>query len=180
MQEEVVKTDDIELVTLNIVKKHLRVESDCTDDDDLIDTYISSAIEQIENFTERPLKEQTTIYSTNAFHDFVYERKAVNDVIEKVEYKQVPEGESSVLPASAFSVTKQGTETFKVAFKNTPEAVEVKIYIKQGYTGETLPKVIKQAIFLLVTEAYDRRDNNAAVINTKAKSLIQSYRKWQV
>jgi len=67
-----------------------------------------------------------------------------------------------------------------VSFKEKPAAVSVQIFIKQGYPATDLPKVIKQAILLLVTEAYDRRDNNAAVINTKAKSLIKSYRKWRV
>lgn len=180
MEIEVIKNNNLELITLNVVKKHLRIEEDYTDDDELIDLYIASAIEQVENFTERPLAQQTTVYSTNAFTDFVFERKCVNDTIEKVEYLQEPEGESSVLPATAFSVTQQGVEHVKVSFKNAPQAVKVNVHVTQGYDGDNLPKVIKQAILLLVTEAYDRRDNNAAVINSKAKSLIQSYRKWRV
>lgn len=181
MQEEVKKNDTIELVSLSVVKKHLRIEPDYTDDDELIEIYLNSAIEQIENFTERPLAEQNTIYTTNAFVDFVYERKAMNDAIEKVLYWVKDEDEAIELPSESYSQTKQGIETFRVSFKNVPEnVVKVQVFIKQGYTAQNLPKVFKQSIFLLVTEAYDRRDNNAAVINTKAKSLIQSYRKWRV
>src|SRR5690606_18252340 len=180
MQEEVIKAGTDDIISLNMVKKHLRIEPDYTDDDELIQLYIESAIEQVENFTERPLALQTTIYTDTKFNDFVFERKALNDAVEKIEYWATSEGESSELPGTSYSVTKQGTETFKVSFKEKPEAVKVQVFIKQGYTANDLPKVIKQAVFLLVTEAYDRRDNNAAVINTKAKSLTQSYRKWQV
>jgi len=180
MQEEIIKEEIDELISLEMVKKHLRIEPDYEADDELIQMYIDSAIEQVENFTERPLALQTTVYTDSKFNDFVFERKALNDAIEKIEYWAVDEGESSILPGTSFSVAKQGSETFRVSFKEKPEAVKVQISIKQGYDAGSLPKVIKQAVFLLVTEAYDRRDNNAAVINTKAKSLIQNFRKWQV
>ncbi len=180
MQEEIIKEETGDIIALDLVKKHLRIEPDYTDDDDLVKLYIESAIEQVVDFTERPLALQTTVYTTDKFQDFVFERKALNDVIEKIEYRATAEGESSVLPGTSYSVTQQGTETFKVSFKEKPEAVKVQIFIKQGYTATDLPKVIKQAILLLVTEAYDRRDNTAAVINSKAKSLIKSYRKWRV
>jgi hypothetical protein len=169
MQEEIIKEETGDIIALDLVKKHLRIEPDYTDDDELIKLYIESAIEQVVDFTERPLALQTTVYTANKFEDFVFERKALNDVIEKIEYRATAEGESSVLPGTSYSVTQQGTA-----------AVNVQIFIKQGYPATDLPKVIKQAILLLVTEAYDRRDNNAAVINTKAKSLIKSYRKWRV
>src|SRR5690606_11458219 len=180
MQEEIIKEETGDIIALDLVKKHLRIEPDYTDDDELIKLYIESAIEQVVDFTERPLALQTTVYTASKFEDFVFERKALNDVIEKIEYRATSEGESSVLPGTSYSVAQQGTETFKVSFKEKPAAVSVQIFIKQGYPATDLPKVIKQAILLLVTEAYDRRDNNAAVINTKAKSLIKSYRKWRV
>lgn len=180
MQEEIKKEETGDVVSLDLVKKHLRIEPDYTDDDELIKLYIESAIDQVVNFTERPLTQQTTVYTTNKFEDFVFERKALNDAIEKIEYRATAEGESSVLPGTSYSVVQQGTETFKVSFKEKPAAVSVQIFIKQGYTSTDLPKVIKQAILLLVTEAYDRRDNNAAVINSKAKNLLQPYRKWRV
>lgn len=180
MQEEIIKEETGDIVALDLVKKHLRIEPDYTDDDELIKVYIESAIDQVVNFTERPLALQRTVYTANKFEDFVFERKALNDTIEKIEYQATAEGESSVLPGTSYSVAQQGSEHFKVAFKEKPAAVNVKIFIKQGYTATDLPKVIKQAIFLLVTDAYERRENNAAVINSKAKNLLQPYRKWRV
>lgn len=180
MQEEIIKEEIGDIVSLEMVKKHLRIEPDYEEDDELIKIYIESAIEQIENFTERPLSLQTTVYTGSKFNDFLFERKALNDKIEKIEYWAVDEGESSILPDTSFSVSKQGSETFRVSFKEKPEAVKVQVSIKQGYDASSLPMVFKQAIFLLVTEAYDRRDNNATIINSKAKGLIKNYRKWQV
>lgn len=181
MQEEIIQNETGDMISLDMVKKHLRIEPDYTDDDELIMMYTQSAIEQVINFTERPLSLQTAVYTTNGFSDFVFERKSLNDKIEKVEYwATTTEGESSVLPSTSYSVAQQGTETFRVTFKEKPEAVKVAIHIQQGYTAQQVPTVIKQAILLLVTEAYDRRDNTAAVINSKAKNLIQAYRKWQV
>lgn len=180
MKEEIIKEETGDVVSLDLVKKHLKIEPDYTDEDDLISVYVESAIDQVVNFTERPLTQQTTVYTANKFEDFVFERKALNDAIEKIEYRATAEGESSVLPGTSYSVTQQGSEHFKVTFKEKPVAVNVQIFIKQGYTATDLPKVIKQAIFLLVTDAYERRENNTAVINTKAKSLLQPYRKWRV
>lgn len=180
MQEEIIKEETGDIVALDLVKKHLRIEPDYTDDDELIKVYIESAIDQVVNFTERPLVLQRTVYTTNKFEDFVFERKALNDTIEKIEYQATSEGESLVLPGTSYSVTQQGSELFKVTFKEKPAAVNVQIFITQGYTATDLPKVIKQAIFLLVTDAYERRENNAAVINSKAKNLLQPYRKWRV
>lgn len=180
MQEEIIKEETGDVVALDLIKKHLRIEPDYTDDDELIKVYAESAIDQVESFTERPLALQRTVYTSNKFEDFVFERKALNDEIEKIEYQETAESEVTELPATSYTVVQQGTEHFKVTFKNKPTAVKVQIFIKQGYESGTLPKVIKQAIFLLVTDAYERRENNAAVINSKAKNLLQPYRKWRV
>src|SRR5690606_40309464 len=126
-------------------------------------------------FTERPLALQTTVYTDTKFNDFVFERKALNDAVEKIEYWATAEGESSVLPGTSYSVTKQGTETFKVSFKEKPEAVKVQVFIKQGYTANDLPKVIKQAVFLLVTEAYDRRDKDRKSTRLNSSHVKISY-----
>ncbi|WKW47265.1 head-tail connector protein [Myroides sp. JBRI-B21084] len=179
MSEEINIDFTEQLVPLNFVKKHLKVEENYTDDDELIQMYIDSAIEQVVNFTERPLAQQTTIFTTNKFQDFIFERKALNDEVEKIEYQQTAEAEILTFPSTSYSVVKQGVEHYKISFKETPEAVKVQIFIKQGYTNETLPKVIKQAICLLVADAYERRENGQVVNVTKVKSIIQSFRKWQ-
>lgn len=182
MTEEVIKSELPDgLVALGLVKKHLRVEEDYTDDDELIDMYRSAAETAIENFIERPLRLQTTVYTSTDFKDFVFERKAINDEVESVQYWTDPETEPSELSKDHYSVSRQGTETFRVTFKDTPEeVVKVEIKIRQGYDAQTLPKDIKHALFLLVTEAYDKRDNIPNVINTKARALVLPYRKWRI
>lgn len=181
MQEEVIKEEIGDLISLALAKKHLRVEDDYTDDDELIALYITAAENTIENFIERPLKTQTTIYTTNAFQDFVFERSAFNAEVEKIQYWESLESEPTELPKENYSVTKQNSETYKVAFKNVPEnVVKVCVYITQGYDDKTLPAEIKHALLLLLTEAYDKRDNIPTVINTKAKSLVLPYRKWLI
>lgn len=180
MQEEVIK-EDIDLVSLASVKKHLRIEPDYTDDDELIKDYIDSACEQIADFIERPLSLQTTVYTSDKMQDFTFERKAVNDVVEKIEYKVSEEAEFVLLPSESYKILKVSDELIQVHYREVPAGViEVKVYVKQGYDQSSIPKVFKQAVFLIVADAYERRENGPAVVVTKAKSLIKSYRKWRI
>lgn len=182
MEEEVIKEEIVDFVSLDLVKKQLRIENDFTEDDELLQTYMDSAINQVENFIERPITKQVTIYTQAAFKEFIFERKADNDKIEKVEYWSDDDGDAVRLPTTSFSLSNYGPELRRVTFKNLPDVdvVKVSVHITQGYTDSDLPSAIKQAMLLIITESYEKRENRSAVNFTTAEKLLMPYRKWKV
>lgn len=182
MQEEVIKQDVVDFVSIDLVKKHLRIESDFNEEDELLQMFMDSAVNQVENFIERPITKQTTIYTQPTFKEFVFERKADNDTIEKVEYWSDENGDAVELPAASFSVSNINSELRRVTFKDLPNAdvVKVAVHVTQGYNESDLPNAIKQAMLLMVTESYEKRENRTAVNFTTAEKLLNPYRKWKV
>lgn len=182
MQEEVIKEISVDLVSLELVKKQLKIESDFTEDDELLQVFMDSAINQVENFIERSIAKQTTIYIQPTFKEFIFERKADNDTVEKVEYWSDENGDAVGLPTTSFSVSNMNSELRRVSFKNLPDVdvVKVAVYITQGYDESNLPSAIKQAMLLMITESYEKRENRSAVNFTTAEKLLIPYRKWKV
>lgn len=182
MQEEVIKESLVDLVSLDLVKKQLKIESDFNEEDELLQVFKDSAINQVENFIERLITRQTTIYIQPTFKEFVFERKADNDTIEKVEYWSDEDGDAVILPTTSFSVSNMNSELRRVTFKNLPDVdvVKVAVYVTQGYDESDLPSVIKQAMLLMITESYEKRENRSAVNFTTAEKLLSPYRKWKV
>lgn len=174
MQQEVVNECTGDLVSLSIVKKNLRIEEDFTEEDDLIQLFLDSACDYVENFIERPLRLITTIYTIADSSSFKIDKKGENDKLIKVESQNADAYES--LDDDEYKVTE------------TPEAIQIelpkkgnyKIHITSGYDEETIPSAIKQAILLIITESYDRRENTAAIHFSKANIILSKYRKWRV
>jgi hypothetical protein len=71
----------------------------------------------------------------------------------------------------------------EIKFESYPETAErddaVIIEIQQGYEPETLPKPIYQAILLMVTSMYERREDIGEIGNNSAsRSLMRPYRNY--
>ena len=176
MQKEVVKESIGDLVSLSLVKKNLRVEDDFNEEDDLIELYVDGAYDQVEKFIERPIRLQTTVFTLNAGEYLNVEKEGENDCISKVEYQPENESEYVEAPDSTYDVIEDRNSLSIVCKQN----VSYRVSITSGYDEGTLPSAIKQAILLLVVESYDRRENAPAYVNTKAKSILNPYRKWRV
>lgn len=180
MRTEVIASA-VELVSMELVKKHLRLDVDYDEEDMLLDVAIASAISQVENYIERKIQKQTTVVYTQSKKSFIVERGGVIDVVEKVEIQE--EGvESVVLPETAFKQIPRGPETYEVVLVDVPDLVgeqQYVIFIDQGCDENTLPGPIVSAILLFIGDAYEKREDRGQYVNTAAYNLLRPYRKWR-
>lgn len=183
MKVEVVVNEEIELVSLDLAKKHLRIDPNDTLEDEIIEIAIASAISQVENFTERPLKSQNTIIEISHFQSLIIERGSLVDRVTKVEIREA-DVDSILLPEATFKTTKQNAEVYELSFTEQVPALlpnqKVFITIDQGYTEKTIPKPIISAILLLIGDAFEKREDRIQTINLATRNLLRPYRKWQV
>lgn len=178
MRTEVIVQNEIELISLALAKKHLRLEVD-DDEDELVQLAIASAISQAENYTERKLAKVSLVLlleNANAFH---VEKQSLNDCIVKVAIQE--DDIEIILPETSYKTTKRGIETYEVSFVGVdlqPNQT-IAVYVDYGFDAETLPKPIKSAILLMIGDAYEKREDRNVSNNSAANNLLRPYRKWR-
>src|SRR5690554_5765615 len=91
-----------EIIGLELAKLHLRVDSEYTDEDMLIDLAISSARTEAENYIERKLLKGTAQIKMSGFFGFEFLLQSMNDKIEKVEYYPFVSEEGKIELSSDF------------------------------------------------------------------------------
>lgn len=193
-----VTAPSVEPVTLAEVKEHLRV--DTTDEDTLIATLISAAVEHVSGrngFTGRALVQQTWDCYFDAFPTGEIELplppvQSVTSII-----YQDADGNSQTLAASVYSVntTSEPAKVFLKPDQSWPETAEtwdaVKVRFVAGYAptndgsptdfASGVPAAIKAAIFLTVADLYENRaaqqlSSGQFQINQTVRSLLNPYR----
>lgn len=180
VKAEVKEKEGVVLLDLKLVKKHLRIEEDYVDDDDLIELYVASALTVAENYTSRKFVKGQLEILQDSTADITIENVSMNDVVQKVEV--VEEGvDSIVLPASAYSkVSRLNSEIYVIKFKDVvlTDGQQIRVVIDYGYEAKTLPKAIKSAMLLSVGEAFEKREDRAQGNNSAVNNLLRPYKKW--
>lgn len=179
MRTEVIAHNENELISLALAKKHLRLEADDVEEDELVQIAIVSAISQAENYIERKLaKSELIIYveNTSSFH---VEKQSLNDCISKVVVLE-DDFEIENLPENSYKTTKRGVETYEISFSDVKlePGQSLAIHIELGFTAETLPAPIKSAILLMIGDAYEKREDRNVATNSVANNILRPYRKW--
>jgi uncharacterized phiE125 gp8 family phage protein len=175
--------DTIEIISLARAKKHLRIEPSFTDEDDMIEAYISAAIEASENFIGGHIIEKNMTLKMDAFDgDVVFEAFPLQS-IQSVQYYPLDSEVLTTMDPSAYDLTSTGAKVFTLRFKETvPKTAErfdaVTIIVKIGNPAAKTPKAIHQAILLQVADMYERREDRSEVIATAAMSLLRPYKKY--
>lgn len=178
-------TGDTALVTLAKVKKQLKIEASFTEEDDLIQDYINAAVAAAEDYTGRTLNPGVKTFeldSLSAAFEFV--QSAENDTVKSIKYWAPDATELATMETNNYKLRKSSTINCKeIKFETYPETAErddaVIIEIQQGYTAETFPKPIYQAIMLMVTSMFERREDIGEIgNNSQSRSLMRPYRNY--
>jgi uncharacterized phiE125 gp8 family phage protein len=171
-------------LTLAQAKKQLRVDSSCSDEDDLIQDYIDAAQAVVENYINRSISEQQVVLECSDFSKIVFSQNNENDTIEKIEYLKPGETVYTLMPAEEYKLRKGVTvETKEITFLETPE-LETKddavlVTINQGWVAAEVPKPLIQAMKLYVSDMYERREDRGEIgHNSAATALMRPYRKF--
>lgn len=178
---------DTSLVTLAKAKKHLRVDADFTDEDDLIQDYIASAQIVCQNYIDRAIVSRDFVMEADSFDDIEFAANWDNDEIVSVEYYPAGETEKVLLGPEFYKLRKSNTVGhWLLKFTNAPAVDKrddaVIVTVKQGWVRNnvltTVPKPIVSAILLVLTDFYEKRENRQEGTTTQANSLLRPYRKW--
>lgn len=178
MNADVIAIENVEVVKLELAKKHLRLDVDNDDENMLIEVAIASAITQAENYTERVLKKGIIEFLTHNT-ELVIQRSSLNDKVQKVEVLE--EGvESVLLPASAYYQVKIGPEIYGVVIREELQpSQQFKVTIELGFDSDSLPRDILSAMLLIVGDSFEKREDRNQGNNTAVNNLLRPYRKWQ-
>lgn len=173
----------VEVVSLARAKKHLRLETSFTEEDDLIEGYISAAIEASENFIGGHILEKDMTIKMNAFDSpLVFEAFPLQSVT-SVKYYPLGSEVLAEMASGNYSLTTSGPKVFSIRFKETvPQTAHrfdaVTVIVKVGNAPAKTPKAVQQAILLQVGDMYERREDRTEVIATAAMSLLRPYKKY--
>jgi uncharacterized phiE125 gp8 family phage protein len=171
----------VDVVTLAKAKKHLRVDADFTDEDDLIQDYIDTAVAQAENYIGGHIADKNIVIKMTGFDNpLVFEAFPVKAVTSVKYFEQGDETEKT-MDAVNYTLTAETSKRFAIRFKGDLPTVQdrfdaVTVTINVGM--ETIDKPIAQAVLLMVADMYERREDRAEVFSTAAMSLLRSYKKF--
>lgn len=171
----------LEVVTLAQAKKQLRIESDFTDEDTLIQEYIDAAVELSEKFIGGHILPKVMTIKADAFvSPLVFEAFPLKEVT-SVKYFPKDGTTEATMPTTDYVLTKDSEKVYRLRFKNTlPETAEqfdaVTYLIKVGMSA--IPKGIVQAVKLMISDMYERREDRAETVTTVAQSLLRAYKKY--
>lgn len=177
-----VEESNINVVTLAQAKKQLRIESDFTDEDELIQSYIDASVEASENYMSNHLLKKTMTITLDKFQSSVTFEAFPLRGIASVKYWSSTE-EVTMQDTNYYTTSLNKKQTI-LHFKTIPDVVDerfdaVTIVINIGYaTASAIPKPIVQAVKLQISDMYERREDRPGAILTAAQSLMRPYRKY--
>lgn len=178
--------DDASCVTLAEAKKQLKIEASFEEDEDLIQSYIDASQVECENFTGRAIGRRKMVLELAAFENpLLFVCNYENDTIDKIEYYDKTTEVKVELASTEYKLRVSSVVNCKeIKFLNTlPETMQrddaVIVTINQGFAVADVPTPIKQAMKLLISDSYERREDRGEVgYNTAAQAKLRPYRKY--
>lgn len=150
-----------EPASLSEVKENLRLPSAQTIDDTLIQSYISSARQQAEEFIDRPICESNFVVVIDSVTGLKLCLGYPASAVSSVTYRD----ESNAEQAALFTYDSQLNTVF---FDDYVAGTDIKVTITSGITSD-YPQSLKQAVIMLACDLYTGRasaeyHNKAAIM----------------
>lgn len=174
-----------DVVLFNLVKKHLRVDVDFTDENDLIQSYIDTAIIHCENFIGGHINNKTVTISADGFDNpFCFDDFPINQVTSVTYLPSNPNAAAVTINAQDYKLSSKNNKDFMLHFYNTLPATRnqfdaVTVVYEVGFTE--IPKAIIQAILLFVGAMYENREDETKTTFQRVSSaanLLYAYKKY--
>lgn len=168
------------VVTLAKAKKHLRVDADFTDEDDLIQDYIDGGVVNAENYIGGHIVDKEMIFKLNQFDSpFIFEAFPLKEVTSVKYFDEA--NDLQTLATDKYKLTRQNSKVNQLRFIGDLPAIydrldAVEISVSVGM--ETIDKPIQQAVLLMVADMYERREDRGETLSTQAMSLLRPYKKF--
>jgi uncharacterized phiE125 gp8 family phage protein len=180
--------EGLALITLAQAKKQLRIEHDYEDEEIL--GFIESAVAEAESYLGAKLLSRTAVFG------FPYWQKNTTfpmgpvSAVTEVSYLEKGHAERRVLDNTAdadYKLYNYGDNKDVLLIKaeysslsleqDTPDAVLMTVTV--GYeTPAKVPKDIKSAIKLILTDLYEYRGDREIKMNRSSRNLLRPYKRW--
>ncbi|OXB01744.1 hypothetical protein B0A75_04700 [Flavobacterium oncorhynchi] len=170
------------IVTMAMAKKQLRVEASFNDEDDLIQSYIDTAVAMSEDYMGGHIVEKNMIMKMNMFDNpLIFEAFPIQSVV-SVSYFSSDGSDSQEMTSFDYDLTSVNPKVSRITFKNIPQTAErfdaVTITVKVGIEATKVVKPIIQAVLLQVADMYERREDRTEVMLSVSTALLRPYKKF--
>ena len=188
-----------QLLSLVQIKNYLRLDADDTSDDDLLNSFLSSAIGYVQKYTNRTLL--TTKYITYrdnfivGYGNYIYElhywelRRSPLQTIDSIEYYNTSNVLTDVdnkiyyntLENDYSKVLLNYGESFPTDNNQKLQCIEITFYAGYGDTADDVPDDIIDAVLLIISSMYENRgdcsfSSCAGLVPCEAKGILSQYR----
>lgn len=171
------------IVTLEKAKKHLRIEEDYTEEDEIIQGCIDGAVEASENYLNGSISKKKMVITMDRFDSpLVFEAFPLRGV-ESVKYFTPDSETEAEMEVALYRLTNQTSKVYQLRFlSETPQTAKrfdaVTVEIKVGFETGKVPNPIISAILLQIGDLYERREDRGEIgYNAAAANLLRPYRK---
>lgn len=168
-----------------LVKKHLRIDIDFLDEDDLIQAYINTAVVQCENYIGGHISTKTVVINTDGFDNPLVLNDFPVKSVSSVSYLPALSTVTYiVMPSTDYKLAADNNKHFCIYFlKTLPYTLERYDALSISYTVgyDVLPLAIQQAIFLMVGAMYEGREDETKTTFQRissANNLLNAYKKF--
>lgn len=180
---KVITSTDNTILSTADAKAQLRIESSFTAEDALIDSYVAAATAAAENFINGHIQAKSMVIKLDEMPSKLKFSTHPIRSITSVMYRDTDNAEQTLVSGTDYHLEapsdKENTLVFDEVYNtyDRPDAVTITVAI--GYTNAAaVPAPIIQAIKLMVSDMYDRREDRANVNYKASSALLHSYRKY--
>lgn len=174
---------EIEVLTLSQAKLQLRIEDSYTAEDDLIESYINSAIASSENYINGHIQPKTlTIKYNEFFTAYEFDTYPISAIT--ISYYKKGASTLTTLPTTDWHTVSVNKKHNVIVIDLVPQDVAVRedaviIEATLGYEdAEDVPAPIITAIKLQVSDMFERREDRAGTPIKVSQTLLRPYRNY--
>lgn len=173
------------VITLAEAKKHLHLEADFTEEDDLIQIYIDAAVAAAEGFTGSHIKEKIYLMISPELEDGMIFAESPVQEITHVKYHPadgsgqvtVDPDDYDLLPLNQVQqILSLASDLAVPSLEDRKDAAEILMTV--GYGAGDLPADIKSAVMLILRDLYDNREDRSRVLRSASENLLRRYKKY--
>ena len=168
-----------ELLSLQEVKKHLKIEEDFTEEDSLLQIYMEAAVSHLQSHLNRSVQNQQFEVFGCSFSDIQTFQKQTIISIDGIWFKG-ENGAYQLLNSDLYGLKKTNNYNSCLVYNGDLPTLQkqglksVKILVTCGF--KKFPKVLKQALLLLVGDFYEYRTDRPKKSNNTVANLISTYK----
>lgn len=171
------------IITKTTAKLQLRIEESYTAEDDLLDIYIQAATESAESYINGAIQAKTLVLELDSMPTSLVLPTHPVRSITSITYFDT-ENNTQTLATADYYLKSPGTKESTIIFEETYNTYQrkdaVTITLAIGFeNAAAVPKAINQALLLMISDMYERREDRSQVVGTTSENLLRPYRLYQ-